>query len=33
VVFECSVSAGSIVEISMIADPDLLGELQLAPLD
>jgi hypothetical protein len=27
------VSAGAIVEISMIADPDRLAELQLAPLD
>ena len=33
VVFECRVSAGAIVEISMIADPDRLAELQLAPLD
>jgi RNA polymerase sigma-70 factor (ECF subfamily) len=33
VVFECTVSAGAIVEISMIADPDRLAELQLAPLD
>jgi RNA polymerase sigma-70 factor (ECF subfamily) len=33
VVFECRVSAGAIVGISMIADPDRLAELQLAPLD
>ena len=33
VVFECRVSAGAIVEISMIADPDRLAELPLAPLD
>jgi RNA polymerase sigma factor (sigma-70 family) len=33
VVFECRVSAEAIVEISMIADPDRLAELQLAPLD
>ena len=33
VVFECWVSAGAIVEISMIADPNHLAELQLAPLD
>ena len=33
VVFECRVSAGAIVAISMIADPDRLAELQLAPLD
>jgi RNA polymerase sigma factor (sigma-70 family) len=29
----CRVSAEAIVEISMIADPDRLAELQLAPLD
>jgi RNA polymerase sigma factor (sigma-70 family) len=33
VVFECTVSAGAIVEISMIADPGRLTELELAPLD
>jgi RNA polymerase sigma-70 factor (ECF subfamily) len=33
VVFECRVSAAAIVEISMVADPDRLAELQLAPLD
>ena len=33
VVFECRVSAGAIVEISMIADPDRFAELQLAPFD
>jgi RNA polymerase sigma factor (sigma-70 family) len=33
VVFECRVSGEAIMEISMIADPDRLAELQLAPLD
>jgi hypothetical protein len=33
VVFESRVSAGAIVEISMIADPNHLAELPLAPLD
>jgi RNA polymerase sigma factor (sigma-70 family) len=33
VVFECRVSGEAILEISMIADPDRLAELQLAPLD